>query len=657
MPLEDFIPQLDDHTYDSTLAEMRARIARYTPEWKPVWTDVNDSDPGITMLQVFAWLSDMLTYRMNQVPNLNYLKFLQLIGIELQPAQPAYAEITFPVLSTYTSPTAIVPLGTQVIAETAGGGPPLVFEASQALVCLSANLASVLAYDGYSFSLVTSANQAATGFQPFGPTANAGAALYFGFDSTAPFPATEFTLFAWVQDPSSSSVQYVTCGLPSSVAYPPATLQWEYWDGLEWRPVTLLKDDSLAFTRTGAILLKTIAPINAKTTFAPETAQLYWIRARVVVSQYENPPTILAIRTNTMQLTQMETVLDEVLGGSNGRRDQVFTLANTPILTGSLTLQIDQGSGFETWTEVQDFFPSGPNDLVYTLDHTTGQIQFGDGFNGAIPIANVSNPGANVVATQYQFGGGSQGNVPANTLTALRNAVDGIDDNAITNLMPSYGGSDEETLEHAQERAPMALQAQCRAVTTSDFEYFATQAANIARAKALPLYHPDFPGTQVPGVITVVVVPQSTAPNPIPSDGTLRTVCSYLDQRRLLTSELYVMGPTYQLVTITVDVVAIDTADLAQVQLDVEAGLLAYFHPLTGGDDGSGWPFGGTIYFSRIFFQVFSVAGVESVNSLLINLDGLNEPVCTDVPIQTGALVYSLNHNVTVNYRVTGGGS
>ena len=110
MPLADHIPNIDDRSYDSIVAEMRTRIARYTPEWKPVWTDLNDSDPGITLLQVFAWLAEMLAYRMNQVPELNYLKFLQLLGIELRPAEPAEAEITFPVLTDASRrPTVIVP--------------------------------------------------------------------------------------------------------------------------------------------------------------------------------------------------------------------------------------------------------------------------------------------------------------------------------------------------------------------------------------------------------------------------------------------------------------------------------------------------------------------------------------------------------------------
>ena len=145
MSLDNLIPIIDDRRYEDILAEVRTRIARYTPEWTPVWTDVNDSDPGYTMLQVFAWLSEMLTYRMNLVPKLNYLKFLQLIGIELTPAESAKTEITFPVIDTFSQPSIIIPLGTQVSAQAADGGAPIIFETQKAINALSIRLESVQA--------------------------------------------------------------------------------------------------------------------------------------------------------------------------------------------------------------------------------------------------------------------------------------------------------------------------------------------------------------------------------------------------------------------------------------------------------------------------------------------------------------------------------
>jgi uncharacterized phage protein gp47/JayE len=139
-------------------------------------------------------------------------------------------------------------------------------------------------------------------------------------------------------------------------------------------------------------------------------------------------------------------------------------------------------------------------------------------------------------------------------------------------------------------------------------------------------------------------------PMPMPSDGTLRTVCAYLDQRRLLTAEVYVIPPTYQRVIVQGQVTATDSADLAEVNDAIESALLTYFHPITGGDDGKGWPFGGTIYYSRVYQLVMNVTGVQSIQSLTISVDGQVALVCTDVPIAPEAMVYSTGHEVQVNY-------
>src|SRR5262249_32824335 len=156
---------------------------------------------------------------------------------------------------------------------------------------------------------------------------------------------------------------------------------------------------------------------------------------------------------------------------------------------------------------------------------------------------------------------------------------------------------DEESIEQARKRAPRMIRSRERAVTTEDYEYFAEQTGNVRRAKALPLFHPRFPGVQVPGVISVIVVPDSRDPAPQPSEGLLRTVCACLDRLRTLTAELFVLKPTYQRVSVSTEVVVTDDADLADVAERVEHNLQKYFHPLEGGEDGQGWPFGGPIFY------------------------------------------------------------
>src|SRR5450432_1842669 len=192
MPLDDLLPQIDDRRYDDLVTEIRTRIARYAPEWRPgesAWTDVNDSDPGVTFAQVFAWQAEMLLYRMNLVPALNYIKFLQLVGIELQPASPATAEVTLPVAATAATPLVPVPLRTQLTADPGDGEPPLIFEMTRAFMAWRARLDAVLVRrpGEADYLSETDANLAAEdGFAPFGDPAPDGAELALGFVDPSP---------------------------------------------------------------------------------------------------------------------------------------------------------------------------------------------------------------------------------------------------------------------------------------------------------------------------------------------------------------------------------------------------------------------------------------------------------------------------------------
>jgi predicted phage baseplate assembly protein len=654
VPIDDYIPRIDDRRYDDIMAEARTRIARYTPEWSPVWTDVNDSDPGVTLVQLFAWLTEMLIYRLGRVPELNYLKFLQLVGVELNPAEPASAEITFPVLANFAQPTVVIPARTQVSAEAPDGGGPAIFETERAIVALTARLASVQAFDGFDFTDVTAENEEpAAGFEPFGALAAADSAIYLGFDYAFDFPAqVELNLaFFLFESGQGAAAAAFDCGLPESQVFASATLAWEYWDGQQWASLSLLKDETRALGRSGHVYLKTPAKGSMQRSVVGQIADSrYWVRGRLKSGSYERAPKLLAVRTNTVAAVQAETIADEVLGGSNGRPNQVFSLANAPVLSGTLRLEIDEGDGFQAWERVDDFFGSGPQDRVYVLNRTSGEVRFGDGMNGGIPVGNVLNVSANVVAREYRTGGGKRGNVSAGKLRTLLTSIEGVDENGITNLQPAAAGRDEETLEEAKVRAPRAFKSRCRAVTAEDFETLAMESANIRRAKALPLSHPSFPGVRVPGVVTVVVVPDSDEAAPTPTEATLRTVCAYLNLRRLLTTELYVVRPTYREVSVHAEVVAKNSADLGEVKEGIEAELLEYFHPLKGGEEGHGWPFGGNVFFSRVYQRVFSVPGVERISALVITVDGEEAPECKDVDVEDGILLYSTAHDIQVGY-------
>ena len=659
MPLADFNPLIDDRRYDDIVDELRARIARYTPEWQPVWSDVNDSDPGITLAQLFAWMSDMLLFRMGRVPELNYLKFLELIGIELQPAQPATAEVSLAIAPGTTAASVSVPARTQLGAN-GDDGTPLVFETTRALTVIACSLQSVQAYDAAQYRDCTALNaDAGAGWYPFGKLPRVGGALVLGLGFPAghpnenAFPALAIDLALWTDVPPGDPPRVYQCG--SSSANAPAKLQWEGWAGGLWAPVDLLSDETLAFTRGGHVLLRVPANaalqrdyLGAYDAVDPVTGaarpKLFWLRARLVTAQYEQAPKLLAARTNTVPAEQAQTVERELLGGSDGSRNQSWQLENTPVIRGSAVIQIDDGSreGPQVWAVADDLLGAGRDEAVLQLDWTGGRVVAGDGDNGAIPVANPGNPDANVIALSYRYGGGQRGNVGAKAINALVTPVGGIDSGQVQNLFAASGGRDEERIDDTKKRARMSLRARERAVTPDDFELLAQQAGNVKRAKALPLAHPQFPGVAVPGAITLVVVPDDggaftglvEGPQPpMPSEGLLRTVCEYLDARRLLGTELFVVAPRYVTVSIAAQIVVRDDASPAAVRIGAEAALAAYLHPLTGGDDGAGWPFGGAIRYSKLVQRLFAVAGVDSVPQLVLTVDGDVRPECRDVGI------------------------
>ncbi|MEO8049533.1 MAG: putative baseplate assembly protein [Acidobacteriota bacterium] len=647
MPIENFLPVIDNRRFDDIVAEVRARIPRYSPEW----TDFNDSDPGITLAQLFAWMTDLLLYRINLVPELNYLKFLQLVGIELKPAQPAKAEVTFPVKASAPSNWVSVPVGTPVATESTDGGTPVVFETIRDLVALKATLAAIQVLDGYSFFNLTSVNDAGNqGYEPFGPAAAEGSALMVGLDLNDTFPEIEINLAVFAEEKQSPDT-FTSCGGSLNLPLTTSTISWEYWAGSSWRTLTLLKDETDAFLKSGHVYLKAPAAGSmAKTTIGTVTSSLFWIRARLTRAAFDRVPRILAIRTNTVGVIQAETARDEILGGSSGEPNQTFRLTHSPVLLDSLQLEVDEGGGFIPWLRVDDFFSSGPHDPVFVLNATTGEIRFGDGIHGSVPVANVDNARANIVARVYQSGGGKTGNVAAGAIKTPLISVNGIDDGKVANLQAAVGGANEQSIDDAKQRAASVLRSNGRAVTVTDFEELAKQSGNVRRAKALPLYHPRFPGTKIPGVVTVIVVPDNDQPNPTPSEATIRLVCAYLSQRRLLTTELYVIPPSYLRIDTQVHLTVSPLADLAAVTEAAQSALVDYFHPLRGGEDGLGWPFGGTIFFSRVYQRLLWVSGVARVDSVAITVDGETTPDCTNIPIPAATLLFSGDHQIVTAY-------
>src|SRR5579885_1767739 len=117
-------PNLDDRKFQDLVDEAKRMIPRYCPEW----TNHNLSDPGVALIELFAWMSEMVLFRLNQVPERLYVHFLNMVGIEPFPPSVARAELTFWLTAALDSPV-VVPAGTEVTTTVgvSSGDDPLVF--------------------------------------------------------------------------------------------------------------------------------------------------------------------------------------------------------------------------------------------------------------------------------------------------------------------------------------------------------------------------------------------------------------------------------------------------------------------------------------------------------------------------------------------------
>ena len=141
MPLT--APNLDTRRFKDLVEEARARIPRYTPEW----TNFNDSDPGMTLVKLHAWLTETLLFQLNQLPELTYIKFLELLNVQPRPAVAAQAELTFTLkkLSDPGDPLVVlIPRNTQVAVNDPDLEAPLIFETDRTLRALNGALAAVI---------------------------------------------------------------------------------------------------------------------------------------------------------------------------------------------------------------------------------------------------------------------------------------------------------------------------------------------------------------------------------------------------------------------------------------------------------------------------------------------------------------------------------
>ena len=509
--------------------------------------------------------------------------------------------------------------------------PPIVATVSVSYVIASDSApGAVWGYEDFRYT--ASGSQGLKLFQPVGP---GGPALYLGFA-----PAPEQTL------ESRPLTTYFGLGTAPAgkAAHPPSNslaVVWESWSKSSRSWISLIvRDDTNGFRRSGLVAL--LAPKDFVETdeFGKKR---YWLRVRRADSAGDFEPTLRLVLLNTIMAVQAMTTTNEVLGSSNGKPGQKFRTNHAPVLEGQ-ALQVleptlpsveaveliasEEGEDavsrllnpfsereeiWVRWHLVANFNASGPQSRHYVLDRVRGEVTFGDGENGRIPPVL---PG-NIRMTRYRSGGGAGGNKPPNSVAQLMTTLPYVE--RVNNLEAASGGADLETRADLADRAPRSVRHGRRAVTAEDFEDLAVIASpEVGRARCVPLRDlaADPTGEKLaPGVISLIVVPRSGDRKPLPSLGLLDRVRRFLDQHRLLTTDLVLVGPDYVAIRMEAELAIADPNAAGDVQQAATRELQRFLHPLTGGG-GTGWHFGRLPVASDLYTLLEGIRGVSHVRRL-----------------------------------------
>ncbi len=673
---------LDDRTFEDLVAECILRIPRYCPEW----TDFNPSDPGITLIELFAWLTDQMLMRFNKVPRRNYITFLELLGIKLQPPAPAQTDVSFYLTQPDTYPYSI-PQGTEVGTERTETEEAIIFSTEQDLLIGQPEVIHLLTAetveetpsslrDGFSNQWIRENNGEWKGEeQPlFNEQPEVGNCFYLVLNPEQPLAGNTLAI-------TFKGAPATPTGI--NPEHPPRS--WSAWDGERWVSVLMTEEDDytggFSFNDGETIQNLDTVPTGEVIVHLPqnfpsrnfEGYEGYWLRCvytEPVEGQgiYRQAPKIVGINAQsiggTVATKQSFLIRDELLGISDGRPGQRFTLQNVPVLERrreEYIVVIPPGSPPQTWTEVRDFASSTPSDRHYTIDSLTGTVEFGPliqepsrhvretkfrAVQTQLPVlgnystrlvgnidgtwekqyGSIPPKGSEIRMRCYRTGGGRKGNIESRTLKILKSAIPYI--SRVTNYQPARGGSDPESLKQAMLRAPQILRTRDRAVTKEDFEVLTLKGGqgSIARTLCLPVE------AAAPGTVSVLVVPEADrnnledglSPEALVLTASLREqTLKYLNERKLLGVRIQLQQPNYVGVAVTASIglepmYQNDQAeDMIRQQLKI--ALYKFLNPLTGGIDREGWKFGRPIYISDIIALFQKVTGVRYIGEVILH--------------------------------------
>jgi predicted phage baseplate assembly protein len=653
MPLP--VPNLDDRRFQDLVDDAKRLVQQRCPDW----TDHNVSDPGVTLIETFAFMVDHLLYRLNRVPDRSYVKFLDLLGVHLFSPSAARAPVTF-WLSAPQPATVRIPAGSEVATVRSEVDEALVFTVDADLHIAPCSLLALRSQPtGGGFRNHYDTLHGGAGLPCFGPVPQPGDALYVGLSDPVPRCAVALRFKCRIE------------GVGVDPRYPP--LRWEAFDGSDWARCEVDSDETGGLNRPGDVIVHVPSSHVASVVDQERAA---WLRAVVTPAfegqpSYSSSPEIDGLEAftvgGTADASHARAVEREVLGTSNGAPGQRMHVKEGPVLAGegSSVLLVSDGEGWVEWAEVEGFADSASLDRHFVFERNTGEVVFGPAVrhqDGSVRLFGAVPPKAAIVQLQsYRTGGGSRGNVAAGAISILRSSIPYV--SRVENRRAAAGGVDGETIEEAKVRGPLQMRSRNRAVTADDYEQLTMEAApQVARVRCLPAGGgEEAKSANGTDGLRVLVIPAVAGDESgrlrfeqlILDEQLLERLAAYLDERRVVGARCTVEPPHYQGITVVARLQARRQARTTAVEETARRSLYRYFDPIVGGPESNGWPFGRPVNVGEVYAVLQRVEGVEYVTDARLfatdPISGQRGEAAQRLELAPNSVVFSYEHLVRVD--------
>ena len=404
------------------------------------------------------------------------------------------------------------------------------------------------------------------------------------------------------------------------------SLVWQYYDGKRWRKLDI-DDGTNAFTLSGIVSFYLPEKLVPALLFSREAI---WLR---VCDLGPGRNIILCgVYPNAVTAVNKIEVENEILGSSNEMPSQQFQLNNTPVTRGAVITVIEpaglsaesdqsnvlnpQNTVERVWSQVDNFAFSSAADRVYTLDHATGTITFGDGRNGIIPPSGHNN----IVAQGYTYTQGLEGNVATGEVNVLKPGISSIAE--VTNPAPAIGGVAGDGVAWIQRNGASQIRTCNRAVQLLDMAPLALASSpQVDKATAiqqLPLVDSE----TLSEAIVVYVLPISRDLIPIPDLALLQQVQQFIRERSLITlvDAISVKAPDFIPINLGVQLDSnVPSNQRNQLKKIVATELRNFLQPVFGGPKQLGWNFGQPIRVADVTHFCRKLTDVSNVIAVTIN--------------------------------------